>query len=475
LLQTEAVPGTVLVQAVVKQTIRTLASIGQLPLARVLEQPQVFVGLDAVQSVVQLLASASSPQLVLLHGMGGIGKTTLATAVFNQLHAQDCTLPCSFLRLDPEVDLVQQQQQLLQDLSRTSDVTLRSAQHGRQLLEEALQGSKVLLVVDNVWRDQLESLLPGNIMEVLGGGSMVLVTSRDAAAVRGFGNGLVVEVQPLSKSDAMKLFCEHAFGHNSLHDSAVRWRQQVEEVVVRCGGVPMAVEAVGRCLGSTGRKQEFFRRMDVSVMFAYAEVKVGRIVREQTVFGVLQLSWDVLEAAEKEALLDIVWFLRGQPWELVGAYCAYGVLDQLRRLGLVQAVGDSVEVAAVVVDFCKHAASQGRQGQRQELQEAGCAGADAVASLLRQVCHICWALVMCQVVLLAYATLYSLHASVPGMNSTLLLNSARVGCWQTMCTIHLQQTRMRLVQHPVVWLLLTHFLVSSMHMSLLVMKARIAA
>ena len=62
-------------------------------------------------------------------------------------------------------------------------------------------------MVDNVWDDLLEQLLPGDIMDVVGQGSVVLVTSRDLGAAQCFGGAVVAEVGFLSDVDSMQLLC----------------------------------------------------------------------------------------------------------------------------------------------------------------------------------------------------------------------------------------------------------------------------
>jgi replication-associated recombination protein RarA len=155
--------GTALRDKVVERTVNLLCAMGEMPTKRPLEEPDIKVGLEAkVDRVVQLLTTGND-SMVLLHGMGGIGKTTLARAVFNHLHANHPTLPCCFLGLDPDTKVAaipQKQQQLLKDLARVERGTPSNAEEGRGLLAETLQGKRVLLVVDNVWGDRLGFLLP---------------------------------------------------------------------------------------------------------------------------------------------------------------------------------------------------------------------------------------------------------------------------------------------------------------------------
>jgi hypothetical protein len=273
-----------LVKWVVEHAVEALEQMGQMPSSTPTEAlPEVQVGLQAgdkqVKVLLGLLTDASSHSMVLLHGMGGIGKTTLAKTVFNQLKASNPTLPCCFVRLDPGMKVVddvvqQQQQQLLQELARHSDdIPPHSAEMGQHLLADKLGGKRVLLVVDNVWGRQLEWLVNKRTMkELLDNGSMVLVTSREVAAADrflGVGGGGVQHVlmQFLSAEQSMELFCVHAYNGRASPPAAEL--QHGTAVVARCGGLPMALEVVGLLFREIGDWEQFLQSLDANLAAAF--------------------------------------------------------------------------------------------------------------------------------------------------------------------------------------------------------------
>jgi adenylate kinase len=119
---------------------------------------------------------------------GGIGKTTIAKGVFNKLHGSSPELlPCSFVQLEFGLSaskMAAMQRQLLRDLASADRQEVDTSAAGRTELAASLHKNKVLLVLDNVWDGQLEELLPESILEVLGEGSTVLVTSRAAEVAK---------------------------------------------------------------------------------------------------------------------------------------------------------------------------------------------------------------------------------------------------------------------------------------------------
>jgi hypothetical protein len=381
--------GPELVHSTVEQVAMQLAAMDLLPRNKEQSLPPVQVGLEAKREELEdLLQQASADRrMVLLHGMAGSGKTTLAKAVFNQLHINKRTMPCHLLRLDPsvktDVEYVPKQRELLFELASGDSSDLAGAEQGRHVLAGKLKGRKVLLVVDNAWGGQLEQLLPGSIMEVLGRGSMVLVTSRDLGCARGFGDGVWVKKQMklLSPEDSLKLFCLHAYPNSS---APAEMEAGVNLVLARCGFLPMALEVVGTHWKHAD-PQRFLSRLDEALTSVFCDEQAARLEAQRTMFGALQVTWEVLEAAEKEALLDIVWFLQGQPRQLVEAHCSEGVLVRLSELSLLSLTAGAVAVHTAICAFCKVAVRSQEGEAKQTVLCAEDIGDDPVSEELMQV------------------------------------------------------------------------------------------
>jgi hypothetical protein len=361
---------TAMRKKVVEAAVTRLLDMGQMPTGVAADQPDIEVGLEAkVDQVVQLLtATNENTKVVLLHGMGGIGKTTLARAAFNRLHANNPTLPSCFLCLDPdmsEADIMRKQRQLLLELACVTDVTdVSTAEQGRAKLATKLKGKKVLLVVDNVWDTRLEFLLHKDTVRLLGEGSMVLATSREQGAA-----GLLackvteVEMECLSEVPSVELFCKYAFPGSSPGPISY----QIQEALKMCAGLPMALEVLGRHFAACGDIYEF----DSSFQVACSTQNAGRLEAERTLFGALQLSWNILEPKEKEALLDIVFFLKGQPWSWVRHHCDPYVLRRLGKLGLVKQQEAGANVASIhdtLSFFCRENTAIGGPHERMAVE-----------------------------------------------------------------------------------------------------------
>lgn len=256
-------------------------------------------------SVVQDNSQASAkPQLVGMSGMGGVGKTTLALAVYDEAAKHSCYRRRVYFDVGDlctgVVGLRDKRCELIKKLSSASDPSnFTNVAEERQTLRSALHGSgPLLLVLDDVWtRDQLHWLLAcedeNNLavaMDNLADNSRVLLTSRDRAVVTVEGHKFI-ELAGLDDRSAEQLLLKEAgivegaseepLPEDTIHSSRVLLKLTVDDLKQAldiCSGLPLALQVLGRQLRHTRRPLQVLTRVpEYGIVLRVPELKDGAV------------------------------------------------------------------------------------------------------------------------------------------------------------------------------------------------------
>ncbi|KAL2328007.1 hypothetical protein Fmac_021434 [Flemingia macrophylla] len=237
-------------------------------------------------------------------GMGGIGKTTVATALFDKISSQyhACCFIDDVSKIYREFGPIGAQKKLLCQALNQGNTEINNLYHGTKLVRTRLCHLKVLIVLDNVDQDeQLENLALNP--KYLGAGSRIVIISRDTHILRNYGVNDVYNVPLLNPNKALQLFCRKAFkSDNILNDYGVLTNKVLRYV----NGLPLGVKVLGSFL---------FDRDISEWRSALTRMKENP---SKNIMDVLRISFDGLEEIEKEIFLDIAcFFSRGySKWEV---------------------------------------------------------------------------------------------------------------------------------------------------------------
>ncbi|XP_056174648.1 disease resistance protein L6-like [Syzygium oleosum] len=232
-----------------------------------------------------------------IHGMGGVGQTTLAKIIYNQFshHFEHCCFLSNIRETSELKGIEHLQNQLMSNVLKRKWSSISNVDEGIKTIKERLGDKKALVLLDDVDRRTHLNALVGN-PAWFDLGSRIIITSRnrDIMTVPEVCYGY--ELKGMNFNQSLQLFCKHAFGRNYPLDDHVAFST---EVVKSTGGLPLALEAIGSHL--SGKSKDVW---DVTLK-KLKQVPHGEVKRK------LKISYDALDDWQKHIFLDIACLFTG--------------------------------------------------------------------------------------------------------------------------------------------------------------------
>ncbi|KAJ0794707.1 putative TIR domain, P-loop containing nucleoside triphosphate hydrolase [Helianthus annuus] len=245
--------------------------------------------------------ASNEVHMIGIKGMGGVGKTTLARAVFDRISVH--FEANSFVENVREVSkaslsgLLSLQRKILSDLLNDQGNNVGSVHDGKNMLKTKLRGRKVLVVLDDVdHQEQLEAL--AGDLNWFKPGSRIIITTRDEQVLIAHRVERIRDVSLLSHEEAIRLFSRHAFGKDL---PIQEYEKESQQVVQYAAGLPLTIKVLGSFLCGKDKLE-----------WGSALARLKRIPLKETLEK-LELSYESLEDDYKEIFLDVACILKG--WE----------------------------------------------------------------------------------------------------------------------------------------------------------------
>ena len=234
-------------------------------------------------------------QVVGMQGMGGIGKSVLAAALAHEPNIRHAFLDgVIWLTVGQQPNVIELQGRLLRVLIGTIP-NVSTAKEYADAISEALDGRKVLLILDDVWELDHAALFRG-----IPDGCQLLVTTRNSEVLIGI-EASEFQVDLLTPEESLSLLADWS----GLEREVLP--KEAPEIVEECGYLPLALAAIGAMvrLGPTAWQDALsrLRRSDLDkIKKSFPDYPYPHLLRA------LEVSVDALPQEDRERYSDLAVF-----------------------------------------------------------------------------------------------------------------------------------------------------------------------
>ncbi|XP_077215909.1 putative disease resistance protein RGA3 [Tasmannia lanceolata] len=281
--------------------------------------------LDESASSSSSSSSSKDISVIPIVGIGGLGKTTLAQFIYNDERVGDHFSVRGWVCVSEDFDMRGLTKAIMESVTK-KPCDLNEIDPLHVSLKEELSGKRFLLVLDDVWNenhsdwDRLQSPFSSGA-----NGSRIIITTRSSEVSRIMGTIPAYNLGCLDEGDSWSLFTRRAFivGSSDVSPNLVAIGK---EIVKKCNGLPLAIEALGGLLRSNTDEKEWKNILE-SEMWEISKMR-------NDIIPVLKFSYDHLPACLKQCFVYCSLFPKDYEFDkdtLIQLWIAEGFIQSDRR------------------------------------------------------------------------------------------------------------------------------------------------
>ncbi|KAL6603555.1 hypothetical protein ACP70R_043916 [Stipagrostis hirtigluma subsp. patula] len=199
-----------------------------------------------------LLEEKQDRTLITIFGMGGLGKTTIASSVYKNREIRrsfDCHAWVTISQTYEVEELLREiiKQLIDQRASMSSGFMTMSRMRLVEVIQSYLRDKRYLIILDDVWGKDAWLFLNHAIVKNNCGSKVLMTTRRKDVSSLAVDN-YVIELKALTYAESWELFCKKAFCASKGIVCPESVRSSAEKIVAKCQGLPLAIVTIGSTL-----------------------------------------------------------------------------------------------------------------------------------------------------------------------------------------------------------------------------------
>ncbi|XP_075507632.1 putative disease resistance protein At1g50180 [Primulina tabacum] len=229
----------------------------------------------------QLVGGRSALDIVPIVGMGGVGKTTLASILFNSQLIKETFDIRGWVTISQTYNAQEIVLAILKDIGVPC---LDGQRNGEQRLYQSLYGRKYLIVLDDVWSTQALDDIKKSFPENDNNSRIILTTRQSKVATYANSCRSYHDMKLLDDDSSWRLLCKEIFLHNDCPPDLVEIGKLM---AIRCQDLPLAISVIAGHLRKESMSKEYWK---------YVAENLNSVLKtaDDLILEILSLSYDYL-------------------------------------------------------------------------------------------------------------------------------------------------------------------------------------